>query len=222
VPTALAMANPRYAGVATAFAINFLAFLSPHPVMTYDPQEFLTGSVSVLIGILLATGVYLVVLPVSAREAVQRIVRVMREDLARLCLHERIPRRSAFEGLAYDRINQLMPLLQSGGKRNDPLLGGSVVAVSVGLEILRLRLALLGTALPPAARQSVTEFLKGVARDLLVQSPGHSWAAMIEQARRNAPEIAESDSPEALQSASAMRVIAAAIEDYPEFFRRQA
>ena len=37
VPAALAMANPRLVGVATAFAINFLAFLNPHQGMSYDP-----------------------------------------------------------------------------------------------------------------------------------------------------------------------------------------
>ncbi|RUY00539.1 FUSC family protein, partial [Mesorhizobium sp. M7A.F.Ca.US.005.03.2.1] len=47
VPTALAMANPRYVGVATAFAINFLAFLSPHQAMTYDPGPFFAGSASI-------------------------------------------------------------------------------------------------------------------------------------------------------------------------------
>ncbi|RVC27303.1 FUSC family protein, partial [Mesorhizobium sp. M7A.F.Ca.CA.004.04.2.1] len=112
VPTALAMANPRYVGVATAFAINFLAFLSPHQAMTYDPVPFFAGSASILVGILLAIGVFIVVLPADPWLAANRIVRAMREDLARLCLHERVPRRSAFESLAYDRINQLMPLVQ--------------------------------------------------------------------------------------------------------------
>ncbi|RUY95611.1 FUSC family protein, partial [Mesorhizobium sp. M7A.F.Ca.CA.003.01.2.1] len=107
VPTALAMANPRYVGVATAFAINFLAFLSPHQAMTYDPGPFFAGSASILVGILLAIGVFIVVLPADPWLAANRIVRAMREDLARLCLHERVPRRSAFESLAYDRINQL-------------------------------------------------------------------------------------------------------------------
>ncbi|RUZ53910.1 FUSC family protein, partial [Mesorhizobium sp. M7A.F.Ca.CA.004.05.2.1] len=123
VPTALAMANPRYVGVATAFAINFLAFLSPHQAMTYDPVPFFAGSASILVGILLAIGVFIVVLPADPWLAANRIVRAMREDLARLCLHERVPRRSAFESLAYDRINQLMPLVQNAGQKGDAGLG---------------------------------------------------------------------------------------------------
>lgn len=221
LPAALAMPNPRMTGIAAAFVINFLAFMSPRQVMVYNPQEFLAGSVSLLVGILLAIGVFLTVLPTDPSATMERIVRAMREDLARLCLHERIARRSAFESLAYDRINQLMPLLQASGRRGEALFGGSVAAVTVGLEILRLRKIRLGSALPAGAMQVVGDFLRGVARDLLVQFPGNSWAATIARARQSALEIAGAETPEALEAAASMRIIAAAIEDYPEFFRKQ-
>ncbi|WP_292177101.1 FUSC family protein, partial [Mesorhizobium sp.] len=164
VPTALAMANPRYVGVATAFAINFLAFLSPHQAMTYDPGPFFAGSASILVGILLAIGVFIVVLPADPWLAANRIVRAMREDLARLCLHERVPRRSAFESLAYDRINQMMPLVQNAGRKGDAVLGGGVAAVTVGLEVLRLRDASQSHAIPSETALSIANFLRGLAR----------------------------------------------------------
>ncbi|OWK20205.1 hypothetical protein AJ88_34395 [Mesorhizobium amorphae CCBAU 01583] len=63
VPAALGMANPRHVGVATAFAINFFAFLSPHQAMTYDPGPFFAGSVSILVGILVAVGVFIACCP---------------------------------------------------------------------------------------------------------------------------------------------------------------
>lgn len=221
VPAALAMANPRLTGVATAFAINFLAFLSPHQVMTYDPAEFLAVSGSVLIGILLAIGVFLTVLPTDPRRTADGIVRAMREDLARLCLHERIARRSAFESLAYDRISQLMPLLQGSGRDGEALIAGSVAGVTAGLEVLRLRKTMLGGGLPKPDRERVSEFLRQVAHGLLVQPPGHSWAGTIGEAREAAGQIASSGTSDALQAAASMRVIAAAIEDHPAFFNRR-
>ncbi|WP_027058756.1 FUSC family protein [Mesorhizobium loti] len=222
LPTALAMANPRYVGVATAFAINFLAFLSPHQAMTYDPGPFFAGSASVLVGILLAIGVFIVVLPADPWITVNRIVRAMREDLARLCLHERVPRRSAYESLAYDRINQLMPLVQQTGKKGDPVLGGSVVAVTVGLEVLRLRAAQHNSAIPHETTQSIANFLRGLARELLFRAPGEPQTSTITVARQYAAGIAErSDSGEMLQIAASLRIIAAGMEDFPEFFARQ-
>lgn len=221
VPTALAMANPRYVGVATAFAINFLAFLSPHQAMTYDPVPFFAGSASILVGILLAIGVFIVVLPADPWLAANRIVRAMREDLARLCLHERVPRRSAFESLAYDRINQLMPLVQNAGQKGDAVLGGGVAAVTVGLEVLRLRDASQSHAIPSETALSIANFLRGLARELLFRAPGDPQTSTIAVARQYAANIAERNGTgELLQIAASLRIIAAAMEDFPDFFAR--
>ncbi|QND64293.1 FUSC family protein [Mesorhizobium loti] len=221
VPTALAMANPRYVGVATAFAINFLAFLSPHQAMIYDPGPFFAGSASILVGILLAIGVFIVVLPADPWLAANRIVRAMREDLARLCLHERVPRRSAFESLAYDRINQLMPLVQNAGRKGDAVLGGGVAAVTVGLEILRLRDASQGHAIPSETALSIANFLRGLARELLFRAPGDPQTSTVAVARQYAAGIAQRNGPgEMLQIAASLRIIAAAMEDFPDFFAR--
>jgi uncharacterized membrane protein YccC len=219
VPAALAMANPRLVGVATAFAINFLAFLSPHQVMTYDPVPFLAGSASILVGILLAIGVYFVVLPANPWATVNRIVESMRDDLARLCLHERIPRRTAFESLAYDRINQLLPLMQRVGRKADAVLGGSIASVAAGLEIMRLRKALAAGALPPETAGAIDEFLRRLARDLMIRS-SETADTVVGKIRGQAATIAGQNTAETLQAAASFRIIAVAIEDYPDFFRR--
>ncbi|MBZ9993906.1 FUSC family protein [Mesorhizobium sp. BH1-1-4] len=219
VPAALAMANPRYVGVATAFAINFLAFLSPHQAMTYDPGPFFAGSASILVGILLAIGVFIVVLPADPWLAADRIVRAMREDLARLCLHERVPRRSAFESLAYDRVNQLMPLVQNSGRKGEAILGGGVASVTVGLEILRLRSAAQNHAIPSETALSIANFLRGLARELLFRAPGDPQTATVAVARQYAAGIAQRNATgDMLQIAASLRIIAAAMEDFPDFF----
>ena len=221
VPAALGMANPRHVGVATAFAINFLAFLSPHQQMIYDPGPFFAGSASILVGILIAIGVFIVVLPADPWVTVARISQAMREDLARLCLHERIPRRSAFESLAYDRINQLMPQVQRTGRRGEPILGGSIAAVTVGLEVLRLRHAQLNSAVPHETVESIGNFLRGLARELLFRRPGEPQTATIAVARQYAASIGErSDRLEMLRIAASLRIVAAAMEDYPDFFAK--
>ncbi|MBZ9677174.1 FUSC family protein [Mesorhizobium sp. ES1-1] len=219
VPAALAMANPRFVGVATAFAINFLAFLSPHQAMVYDPGLFLAGSASILVGILLAIGVFMVVLPVDPWLVADRIIRAMRQDLARLCLHDRVPRRSAFESLAYDRVNQLMPLVQNSGRKGEAVLGGSVAAVTVGLEVLRLRNAAQSQAIPPETATSITNFLTGLARELLFRAPGDPSTSTVAVARQYAAGIARRNGTgEMLRIAASLRIIAAAMEDFPDFF----
>jgi uncharacterized membrane protein YccC len=218
IPGALAMANPAFTGTATAFAINFLAFLSPHQTMVYAPFHFLNQTASILFGILLSIGVFWSVLPARPRDSVLRIVATIKEDLVRLCLHERVPRRSAFESLAYDRINQLMPFARRTGGRGEAMLTGSVAAATVGLEILALRNAL--PSLPAAVRHEISEFLKRLASLILRSSGGRSLHSFAEATRAEAQGLgATNDSSSALLSAAgSMRVIAAAVEDNPRFF----
>ena len=219
IPAALTMANPRTVGVATAFAINFLAFLSPHQTMAYNPAVFAAGSLSILIGELLAISVYLVVLPVDPAAAVGRIVQAMREDLVRLCLHDRVPRRSAFESLAYDRINQLLPLAARAGRKGEALFGGSIAAVAVGLELLRLRALLPAHSLAREAEGAIGDFLKLFARDLVVRPGSGNPSVTADDMRAKADAIATDGQTTSLQAGASLRVIAAAIEDHPAFFR---
>lgn len=222
IPGALAMANPTFTGTATAFAINFLAFLSPHQTMVYAPLHFLNQTASILVGILLSIGVFWSVLPSRPRDSVLRIVATIKEDLVRLCLHERVPRRSAFESLAYDRINQLMPFAQRVGGRGEAMLTGSVAAVTVGLEILALRNA--QPHLPEPDRAFIANFLKRLA-SLILRSAGSglgsgSISAFAAATRAEAEMLGKrSDAGSSLLAvAASLRVIAAAVEDNPRFF----
>jgi uncharacterized membrane protein YccC len=219
IPGALAMANPTFTGTATAFAINFLAFLSPHQQMVYAPVHFLNQTASILVGILLSIGVFWSVLPQTPRDSVLRIVATIKEDLVRLCLHERVPRRSAFESLAYDRINQLMPFAQRTGSRGEAMLAASVAAVTVGLEILVLRGA--AENLPETARPLVANFLKRVASLLLRPAGAHTISDFAASTRAEAEALGSREDADrsVLNAAAALRVIAAAVEDNPRFFR---
>ncbi|OJU04882.1 MAG: fusaric acid resistance protein [Rhizobiales bacterium 65-79] len=219
IPAALAMANPTFTGTATAFAINFLAFLSPHQQMVYAPTHFLNQTASILVGILLSIGVFWTVLPARPRDSVLRIVATIKEDLVRLCLHERVPRRSAFESLAYDRINQLMPFAQRTGSRGEAMLSASVAAVTVGLEVLVLRNA--EPHLPDAVKPVITGFLKRLASLILRPTGSHAIGDFAAATRAEAEALgARGDASQpVLAVAAALRVIAAAVEDNPRFFR---
>jgi uncharacterized membrane protein YccC len=218
IPGALAMANPTFTGTATAFAINFLAFLSPHQTMVYAPLHFLNQTASIIAGILLSIGVFWSVLPARPRDSVLRIVATIKEDLVRLCLHERIPRRSAFESLAYDRINQLMPFAQRTGGRGEAMLIGSVAAATVGLEILALRNA--QPRLPEPDRPVIAASLKRLASLILRPTGSGSIAAFAAATRAQAETLGKRGDadPSLLGVAASLRVIAAAVEDNPRFF----
>ena len=114
-----------------------------------------------------------------------------------------------------------MPLVQNAGRKGDAVLGGGVAAVTVGLEILRLRDASQGHAIPSETALSIANFLRGLARELLFRAPGDPRTSTVAVARQYAATIAQrSASGDVLQIAASFRIIAAAIEDFPDFFAR--
>jgi hypothetical protein len=110
-------------------------------------------------------------------------------------------------------------LAQRIGRKADGLFGGSIASVAVGLEIMRLRKALAAGVLSTEPAAAIAEFLRTLARDLVVRSSKTADAA-VERIRSRAVAIAGQNTAETLQAAAALRIIAVAIEDYPNFFRR--
>jgi hypothetical protein len=114
----------------------------------------------------------------------------------------------------------MLPLVQQTGRNGEALFGGSIAAVAVGLEVLRLRQAQLTGTLSPDVTQSISDFLRLLARELLLHQPADPQAHVIERARADAARIVTSSlTIDALRIAASLRVIAAAVEDFPEFFR---
>ena len=220
LPAALAMANPRFTPIATAFAINFLLFLNPRQPMVAEPWLFLNAAIAVLGGGLLSLAVFAVVLPRRAHSVVERVVEAFRADLTRLCLHERLPKPSAFESLAYDRINQLMAPLERVGSKGQYVLDGSLAAVTMGLEILRLRRFLREGQIEPDHAAAVSAMLVRLAGLLAIRIPHAKLLRdMILALRELAAVIVKETSPNAhLQAAASLRVIALALEDHPLYF----
>jgi uncharacterized membrane protein YccC len=220
VPAALAMANPRFTSSATAFAINFLLFVNPRQPMVAQPWPFLNEAAAVLGGIALSVGIFAVVLPRRPESVVERVVEAFRADLTRLCLHERLPRPSAFESLAYDRINQLMAPLERVGPKGQYALDGSLAAVTMGLEILRLRRFIRDGLLEGGHADYVGAMLVRLAKLLAIRGPhAKTLHDLIDDLRTLAASSATDASPNIhLQAAASLRVIALTLEDHPIYF----
>ena len=99
------------------------------------------------------------------------------------------------------------------------MLSASVAAVTVGLEILVLRGA--AENLPETVRPLVANFLKRVASLLLRPAGAHTISDFAASTRAEAEALGSREDADrsVLNAAAALRVIAAAVEDNPRFFR---
>ncbi|RUW43554.1 FUSC family protein, partial [Mesorhizobium sp. M8A.F.Ca.ET.021.01.1.1] len=76
-------------------------------------------------------------------------------------------------------------------------------------------------AIPSETALSIANFLRGLARELLFRAPGDPQTATVAVARQYAAGIAQRNATgDMLQIAASLRIIAAAMEDFPDFFAR--
>ncbi len=218
VPAAFLMADQRRVGPATAFAINFIVFLKPHETMVFAPRMFIESSLSVLGGILIGLVVFLVVLPRRPHAAVSGMMQALRTDIVRLCRRDRVPNASAFESLAYDRINQLTPQLRNMKGPDERIMDDALASITLGLEIIRLRQILGQEGTDAAISGPVSKSLSELARMISLRAEDdRSITSFIAATRSRAAEISgpAAASPSASQASASMRLLAILIEDHP-------
>jgi uncharacterized membrane protein YccC len=232
VVSGLAMARASLVGVATGFAIMYLAMLNPREAMVYDPLGFAMLSAAVLVGLVVCAAVHRLVLPPRPQEEIQQLLEAIRTDLARLCIEPRRPAKLVFESRMYDRINQLLPRLELVGPQADAVLDGSLAALTLGLEIVRLRGRRHDRPLSAAAQALLDELLARLASLLTGPSVAGGVGDLVGAMRTGARTLAGDapllpagfppTAPHPLAEAAALRLMAAALADHAAFFARAA
>jgi hypothetical protein len=114
----------------------------------------------------------------------------------------------------------LMAPLERVGAKGQYVLDGSLAAVTMGLEILRLRRLVNNRELEEAHAAEVGVMLVRLAKLLAIRGPhAKTLRDMIANLRALAASSATDASPDIhLQAAASLRVIALALEDHPLYF----
>jgi uncharacterized membrane protein YccC len=221
----LAMARTSLVAVATGFAVMYLALLNPRATMVYDPAGFAILSGAVLAGLVICVAVLRLVLPPHPGQEIRQLIGAIRADLAQLCIEQRRPAKLVFESRMYDRVNQLLPRLELVGPQADEVLDGSLAALTLGLEVVRLRGRRQDRPLMPAAQALLDDLLARLSK--LLSEPGVDAAAVdLAAAMRGTAEALAGTSatrpplaaPHLLPEAAALRLMAAALSDHAAFF----
>jgi len=218
VASGLAMARASLVGVATGFAIMYLVLLNPRATMVYDPTGFAMLAAAILIGLVVCVLVLKLVLPPRPGAEIQQLLGAIRLDLARLCIGPRRPAKLVFESRMYDRINQLLPRLELVGPQAGAVLDGSLAALTLGLEIVRLRGRRHDRPLSAAAQALLDDLLGRLSRLLTEPATGSIVTDLAASMRVAARTFAGDSSPHPLAEAAALRLMAAALSDHAAFF----
>ncbi len=139
VPIGCFIADRRFAPLVMPLILNTIAISNLQNVQGVDFAEFLNGAVSLMVGVGVAVVMLRVLRPIGVDWTVQRQVRAIRRDLARLAGERAAEERTAFESRMFDRINALIARLGAEDVEHRTILLGSLAALRIGLNILALR-----------------------------------------------------------------------------------
>jgi uncharacterized membrane protein YccC len=133
VPGGALMAQPWQTTMFTAMAAQFIPLLAPANQMSYDTQQFYNAALAIVAGLGAAALSFRLLPPLSPALRAGRLLALTLRDLRRLTTGPIPQTANAWEGLVYSRLSALPD-------QAEPLQRGQLLAaLSVGLEIIRLR-----------------------------------------------------------------------------------
>jgi uncharacterized membrane protein YccC len=150
-PLGLVMANPPTAAAGVAFSLVFLNIVAPINPMVYDLADSLNGALAIEVGILFGTLAYVIIFPPDAAAARRYVTYRIRRGLELLAQLDPIPSFALWETRMYDRVSRLNDPQNLSGTPGDEWLETGLGALTLGNEILRLRLGLERGSLPAEA-----------------------------------------------------------------------
>ncbi len=140
IPLALVMANPSMAAPSLSFAFVFCYVLQPANPMVYNLADTFNIALAVLLGVLCGTLSYILILPPNPAAARRYVTYRIRRDLQVIARLDPIPHFCFWETRMYDRVIRLYDPENPSATSTDEWLEAGLGAITLGNELLRLRL----------------------------------------------------------------------------------
>ena len=209
VPLGAVSTLPRLAPLFTPMALNMLPFIGPTNVMSYDTAAFYNQMSAILAGCFLTALALRLIPPVPPAERAYRLLAATLDELRDLAASPTSPSRNTWEARIYSRLSALP-------EEAEPIERARLVAaLSVGTEIIRLRMAARRFGL----RAEIAPFLRAIAR-------GNDLAAIgaLADFERDLAAVPY-DSPAGeirLRARASARALAEALDTHAAYFSAQA
>lgn len=159
----LSPANRLLAGIAGGFRIFFVVALSPANPMTFDAAATLNNGLVAVVGAIFAAYVYRAVLPLNERAEAARLMRSIRDDLARAG-EQPVGDRTATESRIYHRLVKLATRLDTSLPTGQALFAKAYAESRIALALHRARIALRADGVGGEARALLEKSIAGGAR----------------------------------------------------------
>ena len=164
LPLGWVMSDPRTAPAAGGFSFVFTNMIRPYNPMTYDLSDTLNTGIAIIVGVLFGTLAYILVFPPDRALARRYVTYRIRLGLGLLARLNPIPPFSGWETRMYDRVNRLLDPENPSGTHTDEWLEAGLGALTLGNEILRLRLWLASERMSAAMAAPVQKVIEAFGK----------------------------------------------------------
>lgn len=139
VPGATVILNPKYSGIGFAYCVVFMVIERPLNPPDYDIGFFLNNALATILGCVGGIFTYLLIVPDSSKLSRWYVVRRTRRGLMNIAGLVPIPPSWTWQTRMFDRINRLYNPDKPPDVTTDESYEGSLGALSLGNDMLRLR-----------------------------------------------------------------------------------
>ncbi|EFG83773.1 Fusaric acid resistance protein conserved region [Novacetimonas hansenii ATCC 23769] len=161
----LAARNPATAGAAASYSLFLPNLVNPGNQSRLNEIAYFNASFALLCSIGFAVLIFRAVLPFNSDEERWRMRNRTLHDLRHLASANPLPQPRAWIGRNTDRFSRL---IRHAGPTPSPTieayLQGTLSAMTIGLNIIRLRVVLERSQLPESANRAITLFLHRMAQ----------------------------------------------------------
>ncbi|WP_022976663.1 FUSC family protein [Nevskia ramosa] len=163
------IANPRTAGIGAGYCLMFGSTIGLDNVSRYDPALLLNEGFAALLGALIATAAFALIVPAGTRRLRLHLTRSLRRQVLLACFEPETGLRHRFENSTRDLLGQLLAGADRGSGEDRALLARAMAVLEAGRAVIDLRDAATIGTLRIDSRSHLNAAVRAVAR--LFQKP---------------------------------------------------
>jgi uncharacterized membrane protein YccC len=221
LPLGIIASNPKFILPATSFSFVFLNLSGADNPMIYDLSDSINMALAIEVGVLMGTLSFITILPPNPHAARKYVTYRMRLGLGQLARFNPIPSFSHWETRMYDRVNRLHDPDNPSGTHTSEWFEAGLGALTLGLEILRVRHLLAEEQMPAPLRTVLEEVIAKLGMILSEPEPADAAVKLgVARARPLDPGQGDPGRITWARAAGALQEIDFYFDEHPRLLNR--
>lgn len=158
------LATPRHAGIGAGYCLMFGSTIGLDNLTRYDPALLLNEGFAALLGALVATLAFALIVPAGSRRLRRHLTGSLHQQLRMACFAPTAGLRHRFENSTRDLLGQLLAGADRGTGEDRALLARAMAVLEAGRAVIELREVAGSGGLPIGTRAGLNAAVRVIAR----------------------------------------------------------